>query len=148
MFGPYLGLSGGLAQVDMKVSASMFNCSPVQASTNQLYGMPLLDRYNVSGDYQDGTMEGGVDYSNVPAGRAYQDCVIRGIGELKNNLAIVPVDVYQKSGNFFAGGHLGTFIRFGGEPKSMGLMVNLNIMAMLPNQSLVVEPSLGFVYGL
>src|SRR5690606_37057594 len=38
--GPYLGLSAGLAQVDMKVSADMFNCSPVSQTPDNVYGLP------------------------------------------------------------------------------------------------------------
>lgn len=64
-----------------------------------------------------------------------------------DHLPWVPVDVYQKSGPLFVGGHLGGIVRFGGDPKSMGVQVNVNVMAMLPKRSMVIEPSLGFVYG-
>src|SRR5690606_36454471 len=146
-FGPYIGLGGGLAQADMKVQATMFNCSPRTQAEDPIYGMPLLPgNYTVNGDsYQ----PGNGDYQNVPAGLAYQDCVGKnGLGALKEtHLPWVPVDVYQKSGPLFVGGHLGGIVRFGGDPKSMGVQVNVNVMAMLPKRSMVIEPSLGFVYG-
>lgn len=149
-FDPYVGLSGGLAQVDMKVSATMFNCSPNTQAQDPTFGMPELPgtgyttNQNGTIDFVDGTGE----YANVPAGLAYQDCVTRSLGAAKNSLTTVPVDVYQKSGPVFVGGHLGGVLRFGGDPKNMGVQINLNIMAMLPKQSFVLEPSLGFVYGL
>jgi len=146
-FGPYVGLSGGLAQADMKVSATMFNCSPNTQQQDPTYGMPLLPGYDTDAagnGYTDGTG----DYAEVPSGRAYQDCVGNGLGALKDQLPKVPVDVYQKSGPIFVGGHLGGILRFGGEPKNMGVQLNMNVMVMLPKQSLVIEPSLGFVYGM
>lgn len=30
----------------------------------------------------------------------------------------------------------------------MGVQLNMNIMVMLPKSSIVLEPSLGFVYGM
>lgn len=149
MFGPYAGLSAGLAQVDMKVSATMFNCSPRTQAQDPTYGMPQLDGYTGSPDEPpNGYTDGTGDYANIPSGRAYQDCVQSGLGEQKEQLPKVPVDVYQKSGPVFVGGHLGGILRFGSEPKNMGVQLNVNVMVMLPKSSVVLEPSLGFVYGM
>ncbi|HEU5076350.1 MAG TPA: hypothetical protein VFU02_19290, partial [Polyangiaceae bacterium] len=126
-----------------------FNCSPNTQAQDATYGTPQLEGYTGPPDEPaNGYTDGTGDYANVPAGRAYQDCVGNGLGPLKESLPKVPVDVYQKSGPIFVGGHLGGILRFGGAPKNMGVQLNLNIMAMLPKQSLVIEPSLGFVYGL
>lgn len=148
-FDPYIGVSAGLAQVDMKVSATMYNCSPNTAAQDPTFGMPELAAYDANADpavYE--YTKGSEAYANVPSGKAYEDCVESSLGELKESLPKVPVDVYQKSGPFFAGGHVGGILRFGGEPRNMGVQLNLNIQAMLPDQSFVLEPSLGFIYGL
>lgn len=149
-FGPYVGVGAGLAQVDMKVSATMFNCSPKTAAEDPLYGMPALPGYS-SPDANDPSGvsydPGSGSYASVPSGRAYQECVTSSLGDQKQNLPKVPVDVYQKAGPIFAGGHLGGILRFGGE-KNMGVQLNVNLMMMFPKQSFVIEPSLGFVYGM
>jgi hypothetical protein len=89
-----------------------------------------------------------IDYSTVPAGQDYQNCVVNGLGENKLKLPVVPVNVYQKSGTFFVGGNLGGIIRFGDDPKNLGVQLNVNIMVMLPKQAFVIEPSLGFLFGM
>ena len=131
----------------MKVSATMFNCSPNTQQQDPTYGMPLLPGYDTDAagnGYTDGTG----DYAEVPSGRAYQDCVGNGLGALKDQLPKVPVDVYQKSGPIFVGGHLGGILRFGGAPQNVGVQLDRNVMVMLRKQSVVFEPSLGFVYGM
>ncbi len=139
-FGFYLGVGAGLAQVDLKVSATMYNCSPNSQNADPIYGMPIdLPNTDNTTDAYNKCNEGTLGKFQTATGETR---------EVKTLLTTVPVDVYQKSGKFFIGGHVGGIFRFGDEPKNMGLQLNVNIMAMMPNQSLVVEPSLGFIYGL
>ena len=150
-FDPYVGISGGLAQVDMKVPATMYNCSPNTSAQTPVFGMDPLPGYDNDPPPGNGytNPDSNSPYASVPTGKAYEDCMkTTGLGAAKQGLPQVPVDVYQKSGPAFVGGHLGGILRFGGEPRNMGVQLNLNLQMMLPATSFVLEPSLGFIYGI
>jgi hypothetical protein len=56
-----------------------------------------------------------------------------------------PIDAWKKMGQGFVTGALGGVYAF---KDNMGVQLNINFMYMLPASGFVMEPSLGFVYGL
>jgi hypothetical protein len=56
-----------------------------------------------------------------------------------------PVDAWKKMGQGFITGAIGGVFAF---KDNMGVQLNVNFMYMLPASGFVMEPSLGFVYGL
>lgn len=127
-FGPYVGLSGGLAQYDLKVPATIRNCNP--------WDLPV-EREN------EPAPEGFPSYEACfNAGSPNQRLLTQ---EEKEQLSVVNVDVYQKNGNAFVGGHVGIIYRF---TDSIGAQLNANLVYTVPNSTLIIEPTLGLVYGM
>lgn len=65
----------------------------------------------------------------------------------KGGAASVPLklDAYKKLGKAFAGVHAGVMIAVS---RDSGIVVNLDVMQMLPTSGQVFEPSLGYAFGL
>jgi hypothetical protein len=55
------------------------------------------------------------------------------------------VDGWKKMGQAFATGSVGAMFAF---KENMGVVINANVMYLLPAAGLVIEPSLGFTLGL
>lgn len=88
------------------------------------------------------------DCSQEPTRSAFLDCIDAVNAYDSANQPELPektLDAYRKLGNGFATLGGGVLLPLG---KDVGLQVNLNGMLMLPSVGLVIEPSLGFVYGL
>jgi hypothetical protein len=87
------------------------------------------------------------DCSEEPTRNAFLDCInALGAYDPANNpeLPSKTLDVYSKLGNAFVTTGGGALIGLG---DNTGLQLNLNAMLMLPTVGVVLEPSLGVVYG-
>jgi hypothetical protein len=87
------------------------------------------------------------DCSEEPTRDAFLDCInALGAYDPANNpeLPSKTLDVYSKLGNAFVTTGGGALIGLG---DNTGLQLNLNAMLMLPTVGVVLEPSLGIVYG-
>jgi hypothetical protein len=124
-FGPYVGLSGGMAQFDLKVPATIRNCDP--------------NRLPVAEEGQSGNPTWEQCYY---AGTPGSDLLSQ---QQKDALPQLGVDVYQKNGPGFVWAHVGAAFRFSVD---MGLQANVNLVYTLPKSTLIIEPTLGFIFGL
>ena len=124
---PYVFLGGGLAQVDAKVPVTVYDC-----------GEP-------------DEMGMGVDKDGMPFN---WDACRRGVepGPPPNNGGPEPtslpqkkLDAWKKLGQGFAAGGAGLVFAI---KDQIGIQVNAQFMYMLGASGPVIEPSLGFVYGL
>jgi hypothetical protein len=119
-----------MAEFDLKVPATVRNCD-TEVLPSELAGEITYDDPITS----------------------YEDCYGAGTSEdrplltqeAKDSLPTVNVDVYQKNGNIFVGAHAGFVYRFSVD---MGIQLNANLNYTLPKSTLIIEPTLGFVYGL
>jgi hypothetical protein len=135
-FRAYVGLGGGMAQVDAKVSIPEYDCThagnpdknPERAAGQQMNwdpdDPPVADGDELTPFQQ---CRQGKGYYNY---RYYKP---------------VMVDGWKKMGQAFGTGSLGAVLAF---KENMGVAINANVMYMLPASGLVIEPSLGFTYGL
>jgi hypothetical protein len=118
---PYVHAGGGMAQVDAKLEVTLLDCSSVA---------------NAAGGFDEDIH---LDDPNDPR---MDPCLNAetGDGFLQRRL-----DAYKKLGQGFATIGGGAVYAFA---ENMGVQLNLNLMVMLPSSGFVLEPSLGFVYGL
>jgi hypothetical protein len=87
------------------------------------------------------------DCSEEPTRDAFLACIeASGAYDPANNpeLPQKQLDAYRKLGNAFVTAGGGAVVGLGG---NIGLQIHLNAMLMLPSVGLVIEPSLGMVYG-
>jgi hypothetical protein len=115
----YASLGGGMAQVDARVSIPERDCSDVLPQNN-----PAWDEA-ADGDFD--------------------DCRLGHSNFNWKKLKETNVDAWKKMGQGFVTGAIGGVFAF---KDNMGLELNFNVMYMLPAAGIVMEPSLGFVYGL
>ena len=114
---PYVGLGGGLAQVDAKLPVTVGDCGGTPG------GSPSTPK------------------DKFPRDTAYYlDC-----REGKTAPIPLELDVYKKLGKGFVGLHGGVLFAV---TKESGLKLELSVMQMLPTSGQVLEPSLGYVFGL
>ncbi len=118
---PYVFAGGGVAQVDGKVSADVLNC-PLGEFGTWNPGTGTTDRCDPN----------ATDPSVRPELEA----------DSRQNLT---VDVYKQMGIGFVAVGGGMVFAF---TDNLGIKANVNGMVMLPKTGFVIEPSLGFVYGL
>jgi len=116
---PYVFAGGGMAQVDAKVAVTVYDCG----------------NKNAMGDSLDAA-------GNIINGK---ECAAGGTSITRNSLAQKKVDAWKKLGQGFAtaGGGLVYAIN-----AQLGIQANMNFMYMLGSSGLVLEPSLGLIYGL
>ncbi len=108
---PYVRLSGGVAQVDLKTQVVASDCSSEPSYE------AFIHCINAEGDY---------DSANDP------------------DLPSVTLDAYKKLGQGFVGLGGGALFAVG---QSVAAQLNVNLMVMLPDSGLVIEPSLGVTYS-
>jgi hypothetical protein len=121
-FRPYVHLGGGLAQVDVKAKVVPKDCTPDQGGAAPRGDQPtsldaFVDCSKAQGEY---------DSANNP------------------DLPTVTLDAYRRLGQGFVAAGGGVLFAVSG---SVGAQLNLNVMYMLPDSGLVLEPSLGGVYA-
>lgn len=119
---PYLGLGGGMAQVDAKVPVTIKDCT---------------------GRYDDGTLH--ATDGNPASATPIEDCRQALTNFDQREMPDVQLDAYKKLGQGFVTVSGGLAFAF---KENMALQLNLNFMYMLPSSGAVLEPSLGFVAGL
>jgi hypothetical protein len=127
----YAGLGGGMAQVDAKVSIPEYDCTHA--------GTPDKDPGQAGGqsmNYTDAKGRTYTPFEQCKYGKGYYD---------HHFYKPVMVDGWKKMGQGFGTAHVGGVLAF---KDNMGVQLNANIMYLLPASGLVIEPSLGFVYGL
>jgi hypothetical protein len=132
-FRAYVGAGGGMAQVDAKVSIPEYDCTEA--------GMPNKTPLppEASGQSMIYTDDKGRMYS------PFEQCKY-GKGYYNHRYyKPVKVDGWKKMGQGFGTANLGAVIAF---KENMGVVINANVMYMLPASGFVIEPSLGFTYGL
>lgn len=128
----YAGLGGGMAQVDAKVSIPEYDC--------QHAGMPDLK--------PEETATQSMSWTDPKTDRVYSPFEQCKFGKGYYNYRYykpVKVDGWKKMGQAFGTASVGGMIAF---KDNMGITINANVMYMLPASGLVIEPSLGFSYGL
>ncbi|MEZ4225286.1 MAG: hypothetical protein R3B13_30320 [Polyangiaceae bacterium] len=118
---PYVHAGGGLAQVDAKLPVTIRDCAQ---------GRAVGDPYVASNDYR--------------------QCTAGNIGVIppstvSNEGTPLELDAYKKLGQSFI--TVGGGAMYALSPNS-GLQLNVNIMFMLPTTGQVIEPSLGYVFGI
>ncbi|MDX2051400.1 MAG: hypothetical protein SFV15_03355 [Polyangiaceae bacterium] len=122
---PYIHLGGGLAQVDAKLQIKgVRDCNQLKDPVND----PINKGKNIATPFQK-CVNGAVE--------ANQTAFLQSAGD--------DVDAYRKMGQGFVTLGGGAMYKLG--PR-FGLQLNINAMIMLPTSGLVIEPSLGAVYGL
>jgi hypothetical protein len=117
-FRAYVTLGGGMAQVDAKVSIPERDCADTRP---------------------------GQDPPWDPANGTFSDCRTGDPDYDWEEAEVTNVDAWKKMGQGFVTGALGGVFAF---KDNMGIQLNVNFMYMLPAAGFVMEPSLGFVYGL
>lgn len=117
---PYVHAGGGIAQVDAKLPVTVVDCA--NGEQNPAIVKPLQ---------QDPTST----YNQCKNAAGAQ-------GLLGTELKL---DAYKKLGQSFVG--IGGGAVYALSPNS-GIQLNLNVMFMLPTSGQVIEPSLGYVFGL
>jgi hypothetical protein len=130
-FRAYVGLGGGMAQVDAKVSIPEYDCTKA--------GMPDKNPEHTAGQsmtYTDNAGKAYTPFEQCKFGKGYYNY---------RYYKPVMVDGWKKMGQAFGTGSLGAVLAF---KENMGIVINANVMYMLPAAGLVIEPSLGFTYGL
>jgi hypothetical protein len=121
-FRPYVHVGGGMAQVDAKVEVDLRDCTD-----------PTIDPA-LSNDEIDDCAAGDPDFDNKFAELDSQ-------GQLQKR----KYDAWKKMGQGFI--TVGGGLVYAFKP-NMGVQLNVNLMYMLPTSGPVIQPSLGFVYGL
>jgi hypothetical protein len=124
MFRAYAAIGGGMAQVDARVSVPERDCADTLEWTDE--------QIQESGNF-DACRDG--DTSSSDGDPAFD---WRALKETK-------VDAWKKMGQGFGTVAVGGMLAF---KDNMGVQLNFNFMYMLPATGIVMEPSLGFVYGL
>lgn len=121
-FRPFVGASAGAAQVDAKLPVTVGDCG----------GQP------------DGSAPSSPG-ATLPKDQQFS--VNCGKGQLAagQRAARLKLDAYKKLGKGFAGLHAGVVYAI---TKDSGIMLNLNFMYLLPTTGQVIEPSLGYVFGI
>jgi hypothetical protein len=128
----YGGLGGGMAQVDAKVSIPEYDCTHA--------GMPDKEPGQAAGQ--------NMNWTDTKTGRTYTPFEQCKYGKGYYNYRYykpVMVDGWKKMGQAFATVSVGGMFAF---KDNMGVTLNANVMYMLPASGIVIEPSLGFSYGL
>ena len=121
---PFIGIGGGLAQVDAKVPVTIKDCT---GDTEYDVDSPMAAAGNPS--------------SLTPE----QDCEEALINFDQRQMPDVKLDAYKKMGQGFLQAHGGLAFAF---KENMAVNLNINFMYMLPSSGVVIEPSLGFMMGL
>jgi hypothetical protein len=132
----YAGLGGGMAQVDAKVSIPEYDCT--HAGVNTKNPADAVGQSTIY-DPDDPPVQNGNEltpFEQCRLGRGYYDYKL---------YKAVPVDGWKKMGQSFGTVTVGGMIAF---KDNMGILVNANIMYLLPATGLVIQPSLGFTMGL
>jgi hypothetical protein len=119
MFRAYGALGGGMAQVDAKVSIPELDCND---ANEPRYTDPQGNEYSAFAQCQNGV--GYYDYRKYPT---------------------YNIDGWKKMGQGFITAAVGGMIAF---KDNMGVLINANVMYMLPASGIVIEPSLGFTIGM
>jgi hypothetical protein len=130
-FHPYIMLGGGMAQVDGKVAVQAYRQNTVSC-TPPAAGAPANGCTAVGG----GQGLRPHDARSVANG---------GHGDKGQDYALVAYDAWRKMGQGFGTIGGGGLIPLG---DNGGVLINLNIMFMLPSSGTVLEPSVGYVIGL
>jgi hypothetical protein len=125
---PYVHAGGGMAQVDAKLDVTVLDCNGIAAPP--------------PGDPTDPTLP-GVEVDIRDDDPRVGPCLDR-TGDSRIHLQRT-LDAYKKLGQGFATIGGGAVYAFA---ENMGVQLNLNLMVMLPSSGFVLQPSLGFVYGL
>ncbi len=120
---PYVKVGGGMAQVDAKLPVTIADCQRKQPTSTNPQGEP-------------------VDPQNPNSG--YAACA-QGAPQLSYTPKTTQLDAYKKLGQGFISAGGGVMYAF---TKNSGLQLNVNLMFMLPTSGPVIEPSLGYVFGL
>ncbi len=121
-FRPYIGASGGLAQVDAKLPVTVGDC----------------------GGEPDGSA------ASSPGAKAVRDSAFSAACTSDQlvagqRAARLKLDAYKKLGKGFVGLHGGVVYAL---TKNSGIQINLNFLYFLPTTGEVIEPSIGYVFGL
>jgi hypothetical protein len=116
---PYVHLGGGIAQVDAKVKVPVSDCTSGNLPPDD--NSKSAPRYLCSLGQQ-----GNYDPTNTM------------------QVPRVELDAWKKLGQSFITAGGGVVYAF---KENLGAQLNLNLMFMLPSSGLVIEPSLGVVYG-
>lgn len=122
-FRPYVGASAGAAQVDAKLPVTVGDCA----------GQP-------DGSAPSSPSSTAVEDADFAA-RCRRDSPLNA-GE---HAAPLKLDAYKKLGKGFAGLHAGVMYAL---TKDSGIQLNVNFMYLLPTTGQVIEPSLGYVFGM
>jgi hypothetical protein len=89
-----------------------------------------------------------LDWTDPKTGRVYRPFEQCKFGKGYYNYRYykpVKVDGWKKMGQAFGTASVGAMFAF---KDNMGITLNANVMYMLPASGIVIEPSLGFSYGL
>jgi hypothetical protein len=117
---PYVTLGGGMAQVDAKVPVTVSDCDPARVGMRGSGPMDKLDECETAV----APSMGGVD---------------------PDTLEKKELDAWKKLGQGFVMGGAGLVFAF---KDQVGVQVNAQFLYMLGSSGPVIQPSLGFVYGL
>jgi hypothetical protein len=115
---PYVAASGGVAQVDAKLQVSVIDCTATSTTDPDGAGPDPSPRQAC----QTAT-------SSTPSAAGGRS---------------LKLDAYRKLGQGFGALSVGTIYMF---TPNIGAQINLNAMFMLPTSGIVIEPSVGGVYG-
>ncbi len=115
---PYVHIGGGLAQVDAKLPVTIVDCATPE-------GQPSVKPPNGPADPDD-----------------YASCASGGPTSPKQ---VTSLDAYKKLGQQFV--TIGGGAVYALTPNS-GFQLNLNLQYMLPTTGVVVQPSVGYIFGL
>jgi hypothetical protein len=121
-FRPYVGISAGAAQVDAKLGVTVGDCG----------GQPDGSAPSKPG-------------ATLPIDQAFSSACSNDQLAAGDKAAPLALDVYKKLGKGFGGIHLGAVYALS---KNGGVQLNINVMHFLPTSGQVIEPSLGYVFGL
>jgi hypothetical protein len=136
LFRAYAGLGGGLAQVDAKVSIPEYDCTK---AGNPDRNPEQMMNQNLDWDPDKPPVVNGNELT------PFQQCRY---GKGYYNYRFykpVMVDGWKKMGQGFGTVSLGGMFAF---KDNMGVVLNANLMYLLPASGFVIEPSLGFTLGL
>jgi hypothetical protein len=142
LFRAYGLVGGGMAQVDAKVKINEYDCEMAGKDPNT--GLDVSDPnspdFNDKSDYYIPVFPLG-DKMLTP----YEQCR-RGkpsYYDVRTQKA-VPVDGWRKMGQAFLEAGVGGMLAF---KDNMGLTLEAKVLLMLPASGVVIQPSLGFLYG-
>jgi hypothetical protein len=119
---PFVGASAGAAQVDAKLGVTVGDCG----------GAP------------DGSSASSPG-ATLPKDQQFSVNCGRGQLGAGQRAARLKLDAYKKLGKGFAGLHAGTMFAI---TKDSGILFNVNFMYLLPTTGQVIEPSIGYVFGI